>query len=180
MIEQKPKTALVIVDVQEGMFGLPGMGPVQRDELLNNIHTLIERARHSNCTIIYIQHQGTGDQPLAKTSPGYAIAHEIAPWSGDKIVSKTECGMFHKTELDNVLSALDLRRLVICGMQTEFCVDTAVRTAVDHAYEVIVASGAHATFDTDELSAGTVAKHHETVWRQAFGQVLNVSDISFP
>ncbi|MEM9667707.1 MAG: cysteine hydrolase family protein [Pseudomonadota bacterium] len=179
MTQPNPITALVIVDVQEGMLDLPGIGPVGRDELLANICTLIDGARSANYPIVYIQHEGVAGQALAKTVPGHAIAREIAPRAEDKVVSKAECGMFKATELEKVLTELDVRRLIICGMQTEFCVDTAVRTAADRGYKVIIAAGAHATFDTGSLSAGSIADHHEAVWQQAFGQVVDVHDIEF-
>ncbi|MEO0882700.1 MAG: cysteine hydrolase family protein [Pseudomonadota bacterium] len=179
MTQPSPMTVLVIVDVQEGMFDLPGIGPLHRDELLGNIRALIDEARTADCPIIYIQHEGAAGHPLAKTQPGHAIAHEIAPQMGDHVVRKRACGMFKATELDDVLTGLTVRRLVICGMQTEFCVDTAVRTAADRGYDVVVASGAHATFDTPSLTATSIADHHEMIWKQAFGQVMDVDKISF-
>ena len=173
------RTALVIIDVQQGMFDFQGFGPVSHADLLNNINTLAKRARSVSSHVIYIQHHGGSDHPLEKGSAGHQIADQIAPLPSDHIVAKTQCGMFTETGLEQVLNELEITKLVICGMQTEFCVDTGVRTAADRGYDIIVAKDAHATFDTALLSADQIAQHHEALWAQAFGKVIPCADIKF-
>ncbi|MEM7662150.1 MAG: cysteine hydrolase family protein [Pseudomonadota bacterium] len=173
------RLALVIIDVQKGMFDFPGIGPINKTGLLSNIQVLIERAREAAYPIIYIKHKGGPDHPFSKSADGHDIAAEIAPQPGDHIVLKSECGVFTNTELESLLQDLSIRHLVICGMQTEFCVDTAIRTAADRGYGVVVASGAHATFDSERLSARQIAEHHEAVWAQTFGSVQTYDEIKF-
>ncbi|MEL6414820.1 MAG: cysteine hydrolase family protein [Pseudomonadota bacterium] len=171
--------ALIIIDVQQGMFGFPGIGPVTKTDLLNNIGRLAKDARNADCHVIYIQHDGNADHPLSKEKPGHEIPAEIRPEPGDHIVTKKQCGMFTETKLEQILQELDIKRLIICGMQTEFCVDTGVRTGADRGYNIIVAKDAHATFDTPLLSAKQIAEHHEALWGQAFASVQSVNDIQF-
>jgi len=171
--------ALIIIDVQQGMFSFPGIGPVTKTDLLKNIDSLIKCARMADCQVIYIQHEGEADHPLSKEKPGHEIPPEIRPEPGDHIVTKKHCGMFTGTELEQILQDLNIERLIICGMQTEFCVDTGIRTGADRGFEIIVAKDAHATFDTSHLSAKQIAEHHEALWAQAFGSVQTVSDIQF-
>ena len=171
--------ALIIIDVQQGMFGFPGIGPVTKTDLLKNIDRLAKSARKADCQVIYVQHEGNADHPLHKEKPRYEFPPEIRPEPGDQIVTKKQCGMFTGTKLEQVLQDLNIERLIICGMQTEFCVDTGVRTAADRGYEIIIAKEAHATFDTPNLSAKQIAEHHETLWAQAFGSVQSIKDIQF-
>src|SRR5262249_12845841 len=142
--------ALVVIDVQEGMqpyFAHDGKAVVSR------IAGLLDRARSAGTTIIYVQHDGSAEpgHPLAKGTPGHAIHHAIAPHSGETVIGKTQCSSFLGTELDKTLKAADIDHLVVCGMQTEYCVDTTVRAAHERGYKVTLVSDAHSTGDTPVL-----------------------------
>ena len=151
--------ALVVIDVQEGMqpyTAYDGKGVVSR------IADLIAHARESGTKVIYVQHDGGAepDHPLAKGKPGHAIHHAIAPREGETVVVKTQCSAFLNTNLDAALKASDINHLIVCGMQTEFCVDTTVRSAHEHGYKVTLVSDAHSTGDTAVLKAADIVAHH--------------------
>lgn len=151
--------ALLVIDVQEGMepyTAHDGKGVVSR------IAALIDRARNTGTKVIYVQHDGGTEpgHPLAKGTPGHAIHHAIAPRAGETIIGKTQCSSFLGTNLDQTLKASDIDHLIVCGMQTEFCVDTAVRSAHEHGYKVTLVSDAHSTGDTQVLKAKDIVAHH--------------------
>src|SRR5215471_12783182 len=151
--------ALLVIDVQEGMepyTAHDGKGVVSR------IAELIDRARRTGTKLIYIQHDGGAEpgHPLAKGAPGHAIHHAIAPRAGESIIGKKQCSSFLGTNLDATLKTAGVDKLVICGMQTEFCVDTTVRSAHEHGYEVTLVSDAHSTGDTVALKAKDIVAHH--------------------
>lgn len=151
--------ALLVIDVQEGMepyTAHDGRAVVSR------IATLIDRARTAGTKVIYVQHDGGAEpgHPLAKGTPGHAIHHAIAPRAGEMVISKTQCSSFLGTNLDAALKASNIDHLVVCGMQTEFCVDTTVRSAHEHGYKVTLVSDAHSTGDTAVLSAKDIVAHH--------------------
>lgn len=81
------------------------------------------------------------------------------------MVVKDRCDAFLGTGLDARLRALGIGRLVIAGMQTEFCVDTTTRAAFAHGYKVVLASDAHTTFDSPQLKAPDIVAHHNAVLR---------------
>jgi nicotinamidase-related amidase len=69
--------------------------------------------------------------------------------------------------------------LVICGMQTEFCVDTAVRGAYERGYKVVLLGDAHTTFDTQLLPAADIIAHHNATLSGGFAAVKPAASIEF-
>jgi len=66
--------------------------------------------------------------------------------------------------LQEELKVRGIKRLVICGGQTQYCVDTAVRRAAAVGYDVLLASDAHTTEDSETLPAEQIiAFYNETL-----------------
>lgn len=171
-------TALVVIDAQTALFEDPE-GPLYREgDVLANIAALIARARQAGAPVVYVQHE-EADGPMAAGKPGFAIHASIRPQSGDPVVIKRTPSAFHRTNLAEVLTDLHADRLVLCGLQTDFCVDTTARHANLLGYDVVVAQGAHSTFDLPYVTAEQIIRHHEWVWQAWFAQVLPVESISF-
>lgn len=73
----------------------------------------------------------------------------IAP-SGDEIVfPKTSSSVFISTHIDYVLRNLGIRQLVISGLVTDQCVESAVRDACDLGYLVTLVHDACATYSDE-------------------------------
>lgn len=170
-------TALLVIDVQEGMQPLTahdGAGVVSR------IASLLERARRSGTKVVYVQHNGIEPgHPLARGKPGHAIYHAIAPHDGEPIVVKTDCSAFQNTDLDTHLKSMHVDHLVVCGMQTEYCVDTTVRSAFERGYKVTLVSDAHSTGDTPTLKAKDIISHHNAVLSDSFATAKRADEVKF-
>src|SRR5690348_17723928 len=171
-------SALLVIDVQEGMQPLSahdGAGVVSR------IASLLERARESDAKVVYVQHDGSTEpgHPLARGTPGHAIYHGIAPKSGEPVVVKTHCSAFQGTDLDARLKAMNIDHLIVCGMQTEYCVDTTVRAAYERGLKVTLVSDAHSTGDTRALKARDIIAHHNAVLGGDFAALKKADDVSF-
>lgn len=153
-------TALLVVDVQEAMFGPAQQPPVYRaDETVQQIALLLEKARDAGATVVYIQHHDRDDPNLQPGSPGFAIRAAIAPEPGDTVVVKRICDSFAQTNLEQVLREAGIERLVTCGIQSEFCVDACTRGAMNRGFTVILAADAHTTWDSGALSADRIIAH---------------------
>ena len=59
-----------------------------------------------------------------------------------------------------VLAGLGVIDLVICDMQTEFCVATPPRRAAALEYPVVLLADAHSTNDKPHLPAVDIIRHH--------------------
>ncbi len=134
--------ALLVVDVQRSL--VDELPTARRISLIAVISALIARARASEAKIVYVRHNGAG---LEKQTGGWQIASEIAPLSSDMIVDKTYPDSFRDTALHEMLTALSVDKIVVCGMQTEFCIDSTIREGERRGYVVTLVEDGTATYD---------------------------------
>lgn len=167
--------ALLVIDVQ-GMFDAK---PFEPERLLTKIKTLIDHARSNGVPVIYVQHNEEPESgPLYPGSPGFPVHPSIAPQTGEAVVQKRHSDSFQNTNLQDVLMEKGIKRLVISGMQTEYCVDTTCREAYSRGYDVTLAGDAHTTFDSEVLKADQIIKHHNVTLR-GFAKVKPAAEITF-
>ncbi len=172
------KTALLVIDVQQGMFGEED--PVyQGGRLLEVIASLLEKARSAQAPVIYIQHMGGESSPLRPGTPGFPIHPAIAPCSGEPVIQKRHPDSFQETSLQETLEAGGIRRLVLCGNQSDFCVDTTCRRAYSLGYEVILAADGHSTWNDSALTAEQIIRHHNANLGGWFADVKAAAEIEF-
>lgn len=173
----RSNSALIVVDVQVGMFN--ETAPVyQGVNLLGNIWTLIEKARIAGVSVIYVQHNGGEESDLAHGSGGWRIHPAITPRDCDVVIEKSTPDSFHGTSLDTVLKHHQVKRLILCGIQSDVCIDTTCRRAFSLAYDVVLAADAQSTWDRGDLTAEQIIKHENDVLRW-FADVKLTSDIVF-
>jgi nicotinamidase-related amidase len=177
--------ALLVVDVQEAMFGPKQPPPVYRaDETVARIKALLDKARSAGAKVVYIQHHDRKDPKMAPGQPGFAIRAAIAPHPGETVVVKRICDSFAQTNLEQILRESGVERLVTCGIQSDFCVDAATRGAMNRGFEVILASDAHTTWDNGILTAAQISAHINATLPEMSGvgpniRVLPTADIEF-
>lgn len=173
-------TALVVVDVQNIMFEEPGYDLYRKNEVLAVIKELIRAARENDVPVVYIQHTTEGmGSPFEKDSHYWQVHPAIAPEPGDTTSLKYSYDAFLNTELDAKLHKLGARKLVFCGLQTEVCMDTTVRSAMAHGYESTLASDGHSTYDKECASAQTIIELHNDVLHRRFCTVMPAAEIEF-
>lgn len=170
--------ALLIIDMQLGNFS--EANPIYKgDELLAKVERLISKSRSAGIPIIYVQNIGSSGDPDEYGTSGWEIHPSIAPIRGDIVVQKKTPDSFHKTNLHQALESRGIKKLIIVGLQTEYCVDTTCRRAVTLDYNVILVSDAHSTWDTPILSAQQVIDHHNRVLGGWFATLKNEEEIKF-
>lgn len=173
-------TVLVVVDVQNAMFETPGVYPFEGDRVLETIVGLIASAREAGVRVHYVQHtmEGIGSEYEAG-SHNWQVHPAIAPQPGDTVSRKHSYDAFWKTDFDAILKELGATRLVFCGLQSECCVDTTIRSALAHGYQSVLIGDAHTTFDNGVLTGEQIVAHHNQVLNRRFCQVIESGDFTF-
>ena len=82
---------------------------------------------------------------VPRGSPDAQVLAEIAPVDDEIVIPKTSSSVFISTNIDYVLRNLGVRSLIIAGILTDQCIDSAIRDACDLGYLVTVATDACAT-----------------------------------
>jgi nicotinamidase-related amidase len=169
-------SALLIVDVQQGMFELPS--PLCRgEEVVQRIAGLLGRARAEGVPVVHIQHDGGPGHVLAKGSAGWPHHPLVAPRDGELVVEKRHSSAFHDTELHERLGQAGIDRLVVTGMQTEMCVDSACRGAASLGYRVVLVADGHTTYDTPVIAAELIIAHHNRLLGRGFAQLADAEQV---
>ena len=151
-------TALLIIDVQQALcFGEEAAFDSER--VIARINTLADKARGAGAPVVLIQHEEECGS-LRVDSDGWQLAEGLVTSPGDLRVRKATPDSFHRTELLQLLRERAVSRLLICGLQSDFCVDTTTRRALALGYEVILVADAHSTVDNRVLSAAQITAHH--------------------
>lgn len=152
------RQALIVIDMQQGLCEGPEAA-YETDALIARINTLTAGARAAGVPVIFVQHEG-GDDYLAHGSREWQLPAALRALPTDGYVRKTTPDSFLRTDLQERLVALGVTRLVVCGMHTEFCVDTTIRRALALGYPVTLVADAHTSAGNDALSAPQVIAHH--------------------
>jgi len=154
--------ALLVIDVQHALCG-GADACFDHPGVVERINGLSRRARDLGLPVIFVQHEEPeGD--FRPGSEGWQLAPALQVADGEPRVRKTTPDSFNGTELDALLRKLGVTGLVICGMQTDFCVDTTVRRALAEGYDVVLAGDAHSTLDNRVLRAEQIIAHHNEVF----------------
>lgn len=168
--EGQKNYALLVIDVQNFYFPGGRSELVEPEKAAEKATIAISEARQTGNPVIFIQH---------KSASGMEINDLVKPMPGEKIFIKEEVNSFLGTGLKEYLDGLPADTIVICGMQTQMCVEAAVRAAHDFGFGVILLHDACATrnlkFGDREVAAADV--HASTLATlKSYGTVLSVSE----
>ncbi|MGV3728767.1 cysteine hydrolase family protein [Hydrogenophaga sp.] len=152
------KTALLIIDMQQGLCEGPGRADAT-DQVIARINHVAAQLRAAGAPIVFIQHESTVGY-LEHGTREWQLADGLALQPGDLRVRKKTPDAFLNTDLEALLKARGVEELVVCGMHTEFCVDTTTRRALALGYPVILVADAHTSAGNEVLGAPQVIAHH--------------------
>ncbi len=151
------KSAVLVIDVQQGLcegedaaFDCPTM--IQR------INDVTRKARLAKAPVIFVQHQSAAGY-LEHGTTEWQLANGLDVLASDLKLDKTTPDAFLRTKLEDLLCGLEVEQLLICGMHSEFCVDTTTRRALALGFPVILVSDAHTSAGNEAISAQQVIAH---------------------
>jgi nicotinamidase-related amidase len=160
-LENRPNTALLVIDVQNGVV----LGNHERDAVVANVGSLVEKARREQVPVVWVQHS---DRGLAKGSEDWQIVPELTPDAAEPLIEKNYGDSFEDTTLETVLSGLGVGRLVVVGAQTDACIRSTLHGALVRGYDATLVSDAHTTEDQSEWGApppDKVIAHTNLYWK---------------
>ena len=159
-LSDRPNTALLVVDVQNDVVD----GAHNRDAVVANIATLVEKARAENVPIVWVQHSSDAMPP---DSDGWQYVPELVLSDDEPVVHKRYPDSFEETDLETVLAGAKIGRLVVTGAQTDECIRSTLHGAIVRGYDAILVADAHTTEDLSEWGAPSpdkVIDHTNLYW----------------
>jgi nicotinamidase-related amidase len=159
-LSNRPNTALLVIDVQKGVVA----GAHQRDEVIGNISTLVDKARAQDVPVIWVQHS---DDNLKEGSDEWQYVDELQRAESEPLVHKHYGDSFEDTDLESELAARGVGRLVVSGAQTDACIRSTLHGAFTRGYDTVLVGDAHTTEDLSEWGAPSpdkVISHTNLYW----------------
>lgn len=141
--------ALVVIDMQQG-FDDPSWGPTtNRQGCEDNITRLLQAWVGRGLPLVVVRHDSAkAGSPLNPDHPGNALINAVAAAPADLFVTKTVNSAFYGTpDLEKWLRAEGIEQIVVCGIQTNMCVETTARMGGNLGFDVVVPLDATRTFD---------------------------------
>lgn len=169
----RPTTALLVIDVQQGLDEIEVSGVVRNNPMaVNRIVYLLAAFRARGMAIFHIRHEGTRlGSYFWPGSTGYRVKDEALELPGEPVIVKRVNSAFIGTDLEVRLRAAGILRLVICGATTNHSVETTTRMAGNLGFEAWLVRDATWTFErigpdgerhsAEAVHAMTLANLHE-------------------
>jgi nicotinamidase-related amidase len=142
----RPYTALLVVDVQNGVMA----NAYNRDGVIANIKSLVDRARAERVPVIWVQHS---DPDLAPDTEPWHLVPELDRRQEEPLVNKNYGDSFEDTGLEELLAKLEVGGLVVAGAQTDACIRSTIHGAFVRGYDVTLVGDAHSTDDHSQYGA---------------------------
>jgi len=179
-LTDRPSVGLVVVDVQNGVVE----ESFNRDEVVANVVTLVDRARRKGVPVVWVQHQS---DHLVQGSDAWAYVPELEQLASEPVVHKRFADSFEDTDLETVLHAAGIGHLVVAGAQTDECIRSTIHGAFTRGYDVTLVGDAHTTEDLSEWGApppDKVIAHTNLYWSNHTGpgrtaEVRATADVTF-
>ena len=155
---------LLVVDMQkclvvEELYGF--------ETLLDRTVRLVQAARNNGVEVVFVQHDAGPGTGLSEGDEGFEIIDEIAPEPGEKVFVKKINSCFGNKEFKKYMKKQKDKRVMIIGLQTNYCIDATVKSAFERGYEVIIPEGTNSTFDNDYMNGETTVRYYnEDVWEE--------------
>jgi nicotinamidase-related amidase len=152
------KQGVLVIDVQRALCQ-GEFAAFEADRVIERTNLVTRRARRAGAPVVFIQHEEDGGV-FRPGGEGWQLADGLEVFEADLHVRKRATDSFHQTELATLLREHGVTDLVVCGIQSEFCVDTTVRRALALGFPVTLVADGHSTVDNGVLTAAQISRHH--------------------
>lgn len=184
-----PKTtALIIIDLQGGILAMP-LQPYSGEQIIANITKTATALKQAGGTVVAVTvafaddlsdlpNQAV-DQPMQVPAGGLpaefsALAPEVVALGAQVHITKRNWSAFYGTELDLQLRRRGITTLILTGIATNYGVESTVRDAWQHHYQVLTLEDG-CTSLSDEMHSFSITKVMPRISRiTSTAQVLEV------
>jgi nicotinamidase-related amidase len=156
------KAALVVIDLQKGIVGMPTAHPMAG--VIRNAVALVEAFRRHRLPVVLVNVDGA---PSGRAERSFSLSQMPAGWTElipelnrqptDHVVTKQTRGAFTNTGLEQHLRQLDVTQVVVVGVATSSGVESTARQAHELGFNVALVTDAMTDSDADA--------HHNSVVR---------------
>jgi nicotinamidase-related amidase len=180
-LNDRPNTALLVIDVQRAVMEKAH----DRDGVIANINTLVDKARSADVPVIWVQHSSDN---LVPGTLGWEYVPELQREEAEPLVPKSYGDSFEATDLEELLAERRVGHLVVSGASTDACVRSTLHGALVRGYDATLVEDAHTTEDPSEwglpLNAEQVIAHTSAYWAWEVsagrkGRTVPTADVEF-
>lgn len=148
------------------------------DKFVFNVKEIINKARQNNIEVIYVRHDDGMDSDLTKGTDGFEIYEEFRPINGEKIFDKNVNSAFKGTGLLEYLRKKDEDKIIIVGLQTDYCIDATIKCGFEHGFNIIVPAYANTTVDNKFMSSENSYKYYnEFIWKGRYAECISLGEV---
>jgi nicotinamidase-related amidase len=179
-LPDRPNSALLVIDVQNGVVE----GSHNRAAVIENINTLLDKARAEDVPVVWIQHSS---ENLVPDTEGWRYVPELTRREGEPLVHKRYGDSFEDTDLESILAERGVGRVVVTGAQTDACIRSTLHGAFVRGYDTTLVADAHTTEDLRDYGAPApeaVIAHTNLYWDGQsapgrHGDTVETADVAF-
>jgi nicotinamidase-related amidase len=176
------QTALLIIDVQQALCA-GNNAAYDVNSVIQRINDVSRKARAAGAPVVVIQHETKGGD-MDHGTEGWELPSALHVEDSDVFMRKTASDAFLRTDLQKILESRGVTSLVICGLHSEYCIDSTTRRAMALGFPVVLVSDGHSTVDNGVLTAAQITAHHNKALSsmESFGPrttPVPASDVSF-
>ena len=166
---------LLVVDFQKALTEDEEL--FDRDAFINRIVRLIGAARKGNVEVIFFRHDAGPGSGFSAGDPDFEIDGRALPAKGEKVFDKTINSCFGNEEFTAYMNSLEDKRIMIVGLQTNWCIDATVKSAFERGFEVIVPEGTNSTFDNGYMTGEVTYRYYnEEIWPGCFADCVTFEE----
>ena len=161
---------LLVVDTQKAITNI---GLYNFDVFESHVKKLINKARENGAEVIFVRHDDGVGSDLTKGNDGFEIYEGFRPQNNEIIFDKYVNSAFRDTGLLEYLRQKEEKTVMIVGLQTDYCIDAAIKAGFEHGFRMIVPENTNSTFDNRYMTAEqTYRYYNEFIWDGRYAECV--------
>lgn len=173
---ESQSTALVLIDLQRGVLGMP-TEPYPAATIQERSLRMAERVRAAKGLVVWVRvsvRPDLSDAPPQNVDQPTRLRAFPAGWDelagpvdpADVVVTKRHWGAFHGTDLDLVLRRRNIRCIILGGIATSIGVESTARSAYEHSYDLVI---------PEDLCSDLYTQAHSASFERIFPRLSRVT-----